>query len=78
MRIARVTGIGLKIEADVAQRARDLHEQAEARDAIARARIHMQRLAAAAEAGGPVEKGWRDAGRRSSVGHGRATIRSSG
>ncbi len=44
MRIARVTGIGLKIEADVAQRARDLHEQAEERDAITRARIHMQRL----------------------------------
>ena len=62
MRIARVTGIGLKIEADVAQRARDLHERAEERDAITRARIHMQRLTAAAQAGGPVERGWRDMG----------------
>jgi DNA-binding CsgD family transcriptional regulator len=62
MRIARVTGIGLKIEADVAQRARDLHERADERDAITRARIHMDRLTAAAEAGGPVETGWRDTG----------------
>ena len=62
MRIARVTAIGLKIEADVAQRARDLHEKAQERDAIARARIHMQRLTAAAQEGGPVERGWRDTG----------------
>jgi DNA-binding CsgD family transcriptional regulator len=62
MRIARVSGIGLKVEADVAQRARDLHERAQERDAITRARIHMDRLAAAAEAGGPVETGWRDTG----------------
>ncbi len=62
MRIARVTAIGLKIEADVAQRARDLHEKEQERDAINRARIHMDRLAAAAEAGGPVETGWRDTG----------------
>jgi DNA-binding CsgD family transcriptional regulator len=62
MRIARVTAIGLKIEADVAQRARDLHESDQERDAIARARIHMQRLTAAAQEGGPVERGWRDMG----------------
>ncbi len=62
MRIARVTAIGLKIEADLAQRARDLHEKEQERDAIARARIHMQRLTAAAQEGGPVEQGWRDTG----------------
>jgi DNA-binding CsgD family transcriptional regulator/tetratricopeptide (TPR) repeat protein len=62
MRIARVTGIGLKIEADFAQRARDLKEKAQEKDAIARARIHMDRLSAAAQEGGPVEKAWRDTG----------------
>jgi DNA-binding CsgD family transcriptional regulator len=58
MRIARVTAIGVRVEADWAQRARDLREPAEARDALARARIHMQRLRAAAQEGGPVERAW--------------------
>jgi len=58
MRIARVTGIGVRVEADVAQRARDLREKRDERDAIARARIHMQRLRAAATEGGPVERAW--------------------
>jgi DNA-binding CsgD family transcriptional regulator len=58
MRIARVTGIGMAVEADQAQRARDLREKPGERDALARARIHMQRLRAAAEAGGPVEQAW--------------------
>jgi DNA-binding CsgD family transcriptional regulator/tetratricopeptide (TPR) repeat protein len=58
MRIARVTGIGLRIEADFAQRARDLREKRDERDAVARARIHMQRLRAAAQEGGPVERAW--------------------
>jgi DNA-binding CsgD family transcriptional regulator len=62
MRIARVTGLGLKIEADFAQRARDLKEKAQEKDAIARARIHMDRLAAAAQEGGPVELAWRETG----------------
>jgi predicted ATPase/DNA-binding CsgD family transcriptional regulator len=62
MRIARVTGIGLKIEADFAQRARDLREKSQERDAIARARIHMQRLSAAAAEGGPVETAWQRTG----------------
>jgi DNA-binding CsgD family transcriptional regulator len=56
MRIARVTAVGLQVEADRAQRARDLGEAAERRDALARARIHQDRLAAAAEEGGPVER----------------------
>ncbi|HWF34566.1 MAG TPA: AAA family ATPase [Solirubrobacteraceae bacterium] len=62
MRIARVTAVGLGVEADRALRARDLHERADGRDALARARIHMQRLEAAAEEGGPVEAAWRAVG----------------
>ncbi len=58
MRIARVTAIGMVIEADVAQRARDLREKPQERDALARARIHAQRLRAAAQDGGPVERAW--------------------
>ncbi len=62
MRIARVTAVGLGVEADRAQRARDLRDAAAARDARARARIHLQRLQAAAQAGGPVERAWREVG----------------
>ena len=58
MRIARVTAAGMRVEADIAQRARDLRERADERDALARARIHMQRLRAAAAEGGPVERAW--------------------
>ena len=65
MRIARVTGIGLRVEADFAQRARDLREKKDERDALARARIHMQRLRAAAQEGGPVEHAWMTTGRPS-------------
>jgi DNA-binding CsgD family transcriptional regulator len=56
MRIARVTVVGVRVEADIAQRARDLREKAQERDAIARGRIHVQRLRAAAGEGGPVER----------------------
>ena len=62
MRIARVSAIGVRVEADFAQRARDLREKPDARAAIARARIHMQRLEAAAQEGGPVESAWRALG----------------
>jgi DNA-binding NarL/FixJ family response regulator len=55
MRIARVSVVGVMVEADRAQRARDLSLSAERRDALARARIHVQRLDAAAQEGGPVE-----------------------
>ncbi len=57
-RIARVTATGLRVEADIAQRARDLAERQEARDAITRARLHHDRLKAAALDGGPVEAAW--------------------
>ena len=76
MRIARLAGTGLRIEAEIAQRARDLRERAQERDAIARARLHMQRLDAAAQEGGPVEAAWRVTGRaelRGARGQGSAT-----
>ena len=55
IRIAQVTAVGARVEADRAQRSRDLRERGGVRDALARARIHLQRLDAAAEEGGPVE-----------------------
>ncbi len=57
-RIAHVTAVGVSVEADFAQRGRDLREKREERDAVARGRIHIQRLRAAAAAGGPVEKAY--------------------
>jgi DNA-binding CsgD family transcriptional regulator len=57
-RIARVAAAGLRVEADIAQRARDLVERREERDAVARARLHMERLRAAATDGGPIEGAW--------------------
>jgi ATP/maltotriose-dependent transcriptional regulator MalT len=62
MRIARVTIVGLAVEADRAVRARDLHETADAKDALVRAKIHMDRLRAAAQDGGPVERACRTQG----------------
>jgi DNA-binding CsgD family transcriptional regulator/tetratricopeptide (TPR) repeat protein len=56
MRIARVTAAGIQVEADRVQRARDLGVAGDRRDALARARIHLDRLAAAAQEGGPVER----------------------
>jgi DNA-binding CsgD family transcriptional regulator/tetratricopeptide (TPR) repeat protein len=62
MRIARVTAVGMAIEADRALRARDLREPETERDALTRARIHLDRLDAAAQDGGPVERAWLVAG----------------
>jgi DNA-binding CsgD family transcriptional regulator len=59
MRIARVSAAGVRIEADIAQQARDLRERSQEKDAIARARIHEQRLRGAAQDGGPVERAYR-------------------
>jgi len=53
--IAWVSCIGLWVEADRAQRARDLREAGDRRDAMTRARLHADRLAATAQDGGPVE-----------------------
>jgi DNA-binding CsgD family transcriptional regulator len=58
MRIARVTAVGTAVEADRALRARDLREPETEADALARARIHLDRLEAAAQDGGPVERAW--------------------
>jgi ATP/maltotriose-dependent transcriptional regulator MalT len=58
MSISRVTAVGLSIEADQAVRARDLREPTLEREARERARIHLDRVTAAAEEGGPVERAW--------------------
>ncbi|MHB1835134.1 MAG: helix-turn-helix transcriptional regulator [Solirubrobacteraceae bacterium] len=56
VRIGLVAAVGAKVEAERAQRASDLGLAAERRDAVARARLHVQRLEAAAQEGGPVER----------------------
>jgi ATP/maltotriose-dependent transcriptional regulator MalT len=58
MRVARVTAIGIAVEADHAQLARDLRERGDEQGALARAQIHIDRLRAVAEEGGPVERAW--------------------
>jgi DNA-binding CsgD family transcriptional regulator len=58
MRVARVSAAGVRVEADRAQRARDLGERSELRDSLARARLHVSRLEAAAAAGRPVERAY--------------------
>jgi DNA-binding CsgD family transcriptional regulator len=63
MRIARVSATGTAVEADRALRARDLREPETEIDALARARIHLDRLEAAAQDGGPVEAAWLAVGR---------------
>ena len=56
IRIARLSASAVAVEADRAQRARDLRDTAGRRDALARARMHMERLEAAVQAGGAVEQ----------------------
>jgi len=63
MNIARVAAAGARVEADIAQRARDLRERQEERDAIGRAVIQAQRLGAAAQEGGPIEHAWQSVGK---------------
>jgi ATP/maltotriose-dependent transcriptional regulator MalT len=58
MRIARVAAAGTRIEADRVQRARDLGEKGELREALTRCRLHVARLEAAAQEGGPVERAY--------------------
>ncbi len=58
MRIARVAAAGTRIEADRAQRARDLGEKGELREAMTRGKLHVARLEAAAQEGGPVERAY--------------------
>jgi DNA-binding NarL/FixJ family response regulator len=56
--IARASAMGAQVEADIARRAKDLREREEDRDAITRLEIHLSRLDAAAQEGGPVERAW--------------------
>lgn len=63
MRIARASAVGARVEADIARRARDLRERSDERDALTRLRIHLSRLDAAAQEGGPVEAAWLAAGK---------------
>ena len=63
MRIATASGVGARVEADIARRAKDLREEAEHQDAVARMEIYLSRLDAAAQEGGPVERAWLAVGR---------------
>lgn len=63
MRVARLSAVGVRVEADIALRARDLRERSEERDAVVRARLHVDRLRAAAQEGGPVERAWHAIGK---------------
>jgi predicted ATPase/DNA-binding CsgD family transcriptional regulator len=56
-RIVRLSAVGVAIEADAAQRARDLGE--DPGPALARAEIMLARVRAAAEGDRPVERAWR-------------------
>jgi DNA-binding CsgD family transcriptional regulator/tetratricopeptide (TPR) repeat protein len=55
VRLARLAATGVAVEADLAQRARDLGDAAAEADAIARAGIMLSRAQAAADAGRPME-----------------------
>jgi DNA-binding CsgD family transcriptional regulator len=56
IRIARLSAAAVSVEAARAQRARDLRDTSGLRDALARAKLHMERLEAAVQAGGDVEQ----------------------
>jgi DNA-binding CsgD family transcriptional regulator len=55
VRLARLAATGAAVEADAAQRARDLGEVEQAADAVARAQIMLSRAQAAAAEDGPLE-----------------------
>ena len=58
MRIARVSAIGARVEAELAQHARDQRDIDTERDAIRRAHVHLGGVRQAARTGGPVERAW--------------------
>jgi DNA-binding CsgD family transcriptional regulator len=58
VRLARVAAVGVVVEADAAQRARDLGDEEGERRALLEADFHLGRVGAAAEDGGPVEQAW--------------------
>jgi DNA-binding NarL/FixJ family response regulator len=57
-RLARVSAAGAAVEADVAQRARDLGDVDDERVALMQAEMHVARAEAAAEHHGPIECAW--------------------
>jgi ATP/maltotriose-dependent transcriptional regulator MalT len=57
-RLARVTAAGATVEADAAQRARDLGEAEAERRALLEADMHVARAEAAAAGDGPLERAW--------------------
>jgi DNA-binding CsgD family transcriptional regulator/tetratricopeptide (TPR) repeat protein len=57
-RLARLSAVGATVEADAAQRARDLGECDAASAALAQADVHVARAAAAAQCTGPPEVAW--------------------
>ncbi|MEA2317084.1 MAG: hypothetical protein QOD44_1273 [Solirubrobacteraceae bacterium] len=57
-RLARVSAAGAVVEADAAQRARDLGEAGAERAALLQAEMHVARAEAAAEHHGPLECAW--------------------
>jgi DNA-binding CsgD family transcriptional regulator len=57
-RLARVRAAGMSVEADAAQRARDLGDREDEQDALARADAHLAGAEAAAADNGPLERAW--------------------
>jgi DNA-binding CsgD family transcriptional regulator/tetratricopeptide (TPR) repeat protein len=57
-RLARVSATAMSVEADAAQRARDLGEAEDERLALMQADMHVARAEAAAHREGPLEVGW--------------------
>jgi tetratricopeptide (TPR) repeat protein len=64
IRIARLSAAAVGVEAARAQRARDLRDTPGLRDALARAKLHMERLEAAVQAATSSRRGWRRPRRR--------------
>ena len=58
MRVAAIGAAGVAVEADIAQRARDVDDAEALRSALLEAEIHLSRVRAAAEDAGPVEAVW--------------------
>jgi DNA-binding CsgD family transcriptional regulator len=56
VRLARVATLGAIVEADAAQRARDLGDAEGERRAVMEAEFHVARVRAAADTGGPIER----------------------
>jgi DNA-binding NarL/FixJ family response regulator/tetratricopeptide (TPR) repeat protein len=57
-RLARVAAVGTAVEADAAQRARDVGDADATAAALLEADFHVARSEAAADEGGPVERAW--------------------